>query len=229
MSSTNDKTYNDISTPNEELEDGALLISDEKDLTFDIDSFLVRMAQRGDIEAFDALAVKYEKRVYNISCRLLSDRDEAEDASQEVFLKVFRSIKDFKSESKFSTWIYRVTTNVCLDILRKRKDKISFSIDAEIEQGDGDVRFNPADNSPGVEDEIERSELKRLVSEAVKELPEIHRAIITLRDYQDLSYSEIAVAMDCPEGTIKSRISRARKALRDILVRKRELKGYISV
>jgi RNA polymerase sigma-70 factor (ECF subfamily) len=195
----------------------------------DIDQILVIKAQKGDMEAFEALIKKYEKKIYNISYRMLQDGEEALDAAQDVFLKVYRSLSSFKSESKFSTWLYRVTTNVCLDLLRKRKDKNNISLDAEIEFGDGQVKLDPASPTPGIEEEIERGELKKLVSKAVGELPEIHQSIIVLRDIQDLSYSEIARILDCPEGTIKSRISRARKALKALITGKKELSGYIGV
>ena len=199
-----------------------------KDKT-DPDELLVKKAQKGDMEAFEALVLKYEKIVFNISVRMLSDQDDALDASQDVFLKVYKSIKGFKSEAKFSTWIYRVTSNVCLDIIRRRKDRASVSLDAKIEFDDGEASIDPISDTPCVEKEIERSELKRLVSEAVNELPENHRTMIILRDFQDMSYQDIAYVLDCPEGTIKSRISRARKVLKDLLARKKELKGYINV
>ena len=195
----------------------------------DIDELLVKRAQKGDMDAFETLVTKYEKKVFSISFRMLSDREEAMDASQEVFIKVFKALSGFKSESKFSTWLYRITTNVCLDLLRKRKDNSAISFDAEVETEDGEMRLDPVDRTPGVEETIEREELKRLVSEAVMKLPEIHRTMIILRDFNDLSYSEIASAIDCPEGTIKSRISRARKALKDLMLGSRELKGYFSV
>jgi len=195
----------------------------------DIDELLVKRAQKGDMDAFETLVTKYEKKVFSISFRMLSDREEAMDASQEVFIKVFKALSGFKSESKFSTWLYRITTNVCLDLLRKRKDNSAISFDAEFETEDGEMRLDPVDRTPGVEETIEREELKRLVSEAVMKLPEIHRTMIILRDFNDLSYSEIASAIDCPEGTIKSRISRARKALKDLMLGSRELKGYFSV
>jgi len=194
----------------------------------DIDELLVRKAQKGDTEAFEMLVSKYEKKIYNISFRMLSDRDEAADAAQDVFIKVFRSLKNFKGESLFSTWLYRITSNVCLDILRKRKSNV-VSFDAEFVQDDGEVKFEPPSTDPGVEEEYEQSELKKLVSDAVNELPETHRAMIVMRDFEDLSYSDIARILDCPEGTIKSRISRARSALKSLLISKRELNGYISV
>ena len=207
---------------------GDLFVDRSKDKT-DVDELLVKKAQKGDMEAFEALIGKYEKKIYNISCRMLLDSDEAYDAAQDVFLKVFKSIKSFKSESKFSTWLYRVTSNVCFDILRKRKDKMNSSLDAEIEINDSEVKIDPVALTPGVEDEVEREELIRLVSESVNELPEKHRVMIILRDFQDMSYSDIATSLDCPEGTIKSRINRARRALKNLLEGKKELTGYISV
>ena len=200
----------------------------QKDL-IDADALLVKKAQKGDIDAFETLVKKYEKTVYNMSCRMLSDKDEAMDAAQDVFLKVFKSIGNFKSEAKFSTWLYRICSNVCFDILRKRKDMYNMSIDDTIELDDGEMRMDLAAQSPGIEDEIERAELKSLVSSAVEKLPDMHRTMIVLRDFKDLSYSQIAYILDIPEGTIKSRINRARKALRQLLVNKKELKDYISV
>ncbi|MDR1061705.1 MAG: sigma-70 family RNA polymerase sigma factor [Clostridiales bacterium] len=196
----------------------------------DVDALAVRQALCGDLGAFEALVLKYEKMVFSISYRMLLDRDEAQDAAQETFLKAFRALPSFKGGSKFATWLYRIAANACLDLLRKRKSYSELSLDAQAEDEDGARGgFDVADGAADIEAAIESREFKALVREAVDGLPDAHRAIIVMRDFQDMEYADIADALGCPEGTVKSRINRARGRLKRILLEKRELNGYVSV
>ena len=189
----------------------------------DNEKALVERARSGDIEAFEKLIEGCQKKVFNIAFRMIGNYDDANELAQEVFLKAFRSIKKFKGDSLFSTWIYKVTANVCLDEIRRRKNKRVFSLDEEVEYGDGDLKRQIPDNAPTPDVEVEINEIKKVVNKSIQELPNDYKSIIILRDIQGLSYDEISKIFDCPEGTVKSRINRARQALKKILQGKKEL------
>ena len=152
---------------------------------------------------------------------MLSDYEDASDASQEVFVKVYRSIASFKGQAAFSTWLYRICSNVCNDMLRKRQRRvISVSID-------GDDDENPAAHLPSSEptpaETLEQTERQKAVREAINSLRKEYREIIVYSDMEQLSYEEISKILRCPVGTVKSRLNRARNNLRKKLSEKREL------
>ncbi|WP_027621308.1 sigma-70 family RNA polymerase sigma factor [Acetivibrio clariflavus] len=190
-------------------------ISNEKDL--------VERAKSGELEAFEQLIIGCQKKVFNIAFRMVGNYDDANELAQEVFIKAFRSIKNFKGDSSFSTWIYRITANVCLDELRKRKNRTIVSLDQDIELNDGDVKRQMPDNAPTPDMEAESNEVKSIVNESIQQLPDDYKSMIILRDIQGFSYDEISKIVNCPEGTVKSRINRARQALKKILQAKKEL------
>lgn len=191
----------------------------------DDEKLLLEKAKDGDLDAFERLIEGYQRKVYNIAFRMMGSGDDASDLSQEVFIRVFKSIRHFKEESRFSTWLYRITTNVCLDELRKRKNRKVVYIDEELKLDDSDVRREIESDDPQPDAVAERNELVRQVSEAIDRLPENHRMMIMLRDIQGLSYEEIAKISESPEGTVKSRINRARQALKCLLEDRKELLG----
>ena len=179
---------------------------------------LVRRLKRRDERAFADLLRLYQHKVYNLVYRMLGDSAEAEDVSQEVFVTVFRSIDTFRGDSKLSTWIYRIAVNHCknrLKYLARRSYKETESYE-DGEQGAG----IPA--TPGLQAEmdgpdviLEGLQLERLVQEAIATLDEEHRLLIVLRDVQELSYQEIVQITGLQEGTVKSRLHRARMAIKD--------------
>ncbi len=183
---------------------------------------IIRLCKEGDRDAFNELFEKYENRVINIAYGMLSDRDDACDAAQEVFIKVYRNISLFRENSLLSTWIYRITSNVCNDILRKRQRSANtISINAALDD-DGRTKELP-DSAPLPEEFAEHNEAQRAVRKAISELSDEYREIITLCDIEDMSYDDIANVLNCPVGTVKSRLNRARKSLRKILSDSREL------
>lgn len=184
---------------------------------------LVDRARMGDVEAFEKLIEGCQKKVFNIAYKMIGNYDDANELAQEVFLKAFRSIKKFKGDSLFSTWIYKVTANVCLDEIRRRKKRRVYSLDDDMELNDGEVKRQIPDNSPTPDLEVESNEIKNAVNKSIQELPDDYKSVIILRDIQGFSYEEISKIVNCPEGTVKSRINRARQALRKILLRKKEL------
>lgn len=184
---------------------------------------LLKLAKEGDAGAFEKLISMHQKTVYNMAFRMLGNREDAYDAAQDVFIRVYKALPGFRQESMFSTWIYRITKNVCLDIIRKNKKQNTVSIDREVDYGDGPLTMQIEDTGPSPDETAERNELVKKVREGIAKLPEQHRIIIVMRDMQNLSYEEIAKILKCPEGTVKSRINRARNALRNLIEHGKEL------
>jgi RNA polymerase sigma-70 factor (ECF subfamily) len=181
---------------------------------------LIELFLNGDEEAFTSLAVKYQHKIYNLCCRIMGDRDEAQDMAQEVFITVHKSLKSFRGESLFSTWIFRVTVNHCknrIKYLGRRRYYQTLSIDQPQELADGEVYFEPEDECPDPEEIMASREIQSLVQDAINTLDPDHRIVIVLRDIQDLSYEEIAEIVGIKVGTVKSRIHRARNDLKNKL------------
>ncbi len=158
-----------------------------------------------------------------MSYGMLSDQEDAYDAAQEVFIKVFRSIDSFEEKSSFSTWIYRITVNVCNDMLRKRQRKISALSLSSTADGDEEKVLEIKDDAPTPQDTAETNETQLEVRRAISELSDEYKTVITLFDLEGLSYDEISSIINVPVGTVKSRLSRARSALKKNLLKKREL------
>ena len=192
-------------------------------LMSDREKLLLEKSKAGDMAAFEELIEGYQRKIFNIALRIIGNYDDANDLAQEVLIRIYKSIGNFKEQSSFSTWIYRITTNVCLDDIRKRKNRKVISLDEEIRVEDGEMQRQIVSNDPLPEDTAERGELRELVNGAIRSLSEEHRLVIVLRDLQGFSYEEIARILKCPEGTVKSRINRARMALKNVLQSKREL------
>ena len=186
---------------------------------------LVRKAQKGDVEAFEKIISDYRSLVFNVSYRFSGNAEDAADMSQEIFIKLFKNINSFRFQSKLSTWIYKIATNTCLDIVKKKKrDLAAFSLDSDMEDEDGkSFSSEVADSAPTPDVVAERNEMTNAVNRAISMLPDDYRFAIILRDIQGLSYDDIAEVVDCSVGTVKSRISRGRKNLREILLKDREL------
>lgn len=182
---------------------------------------LINRCKKGSREAFNELVLKYQTRVINIAYGMLSDREDALDAAQETFVRVYKNIESFKEQSSLTTWIYRITSNVCADILRKRQK--GSNIISLNKLSDDNKETDIKDDAPTPEDSAELSERQRAVREAIARLGDEYRTVITLCDMEGLSYDEIAAILKIPSGTVKSRINRARNSLKKILMEKREL------
>ena len=187
------------------------------------EKLLITKSKNGDILAFEQLLSLYEKKAYNIAFRMMRNEEDAKDAVQEAFIKVFKSMKSFREESSFSTWLYRIVTNVCLDELRKRKKYASVSLEFEIESDRGTTHIELGKDEVTPEDLYERQEKKELVLDTINSLKEDYKTVVILRDIQGFSYEEIATILSCSLGTIKSRINRARNVLKDKLQAQMEL------
>ena len=184
---------------------------------------LIRDAQRGNLEAFNSLVLAYQVQVYNTALRILGDEDLAADASQEAFLSAFRALNSYRGGS-FRAWLLRTVTNACYDELRRKKRRPTTPLEPETEDGD-DVESPHwlADPNASPEDQLDRDELEHAIQHCLENLPVEFRAVVVLADIQGLDYSEIAVAVKKPLGTIKSRLARARLRLRECLRGFREL------
>ncbi len=181
--------------------------------------FLIKSSQSGDIDSFEKLIESHKQRVYGIALKMTKNREDALDASQDALIKVYRSIGKFSFKSSFSTWLYRIVVNCCIDHIKKQKKLVL------IRDGDEDGRENVIDRIESedtpesiLEKKIKKQEIKR----AFDELEEEFKTVVILRDIEGFSYEEIARINDISLGTVKSRISRGRKKLREIIIRNRE-------
>ena len=200
---------------------GILFRSREKAKVYDEnlpeDTLLAFKAADGDEEAFEKLVRKYEKLVCSCIYQTVSNTEDTLDIAQETFLKVYRNISSFKGESSFSSWLYRVAKNCALDFLRKKKPS-SMSLDSTDEDGATiDVADTDAKNDP--EKTALKNEASAVLYNAMQKLSEEHRQMITLRDINGNTYEEIAGILGLEAGTVKSRLFRAREALRKILLK----------
>lgn len=191
-----------------------------REAVVDPDSTDVAAARRGDLDAFDHLVARHQERIYN-QCRwILGDDDEAGDAAQEAFVRAFRFLPKFRGEAAFGTWLNHIAVNVARDFAKKKK---AAPRPFSTLSSDEDPDFEPVSPliSPG--ESLLRTERKRAVQDAIARIPEHFRVVIVLYDLQGHSYEECAAALGLPLGTVKSRLNRARHALRESIGAQREL------
>ncbi|ANF98349.1 RNA polymerase sigma factor SigW [Paenibacillus bovis] len=178
-----------------------------------LDTRLAKLALKGDQRAFAEIVDLYKDKIFHLGYRMLSNRHEAEDVVQETFLRVYKSLDRYDPKQKFSTWIYRIATNLCIDRLRKRKP--SFSLDAELndqDSTDGYALIPGDERTP--ESEYLLTETQQLIHQAIDSLPDKYKTVMILRYLQELSLQEISDVMDMPVTTIKTRVHRGREFLR---------------
>lgn len=189
-------------------------------------------ARRGDLAAFNRLVLLYQARVYNLCWRMLGDPDDAADATQEAFLSAWRAMSRFKGEG-FRTWLMRIATNGCLDLLRARKRRLTQSLDAPLHSDSDGEEMEPlpiADTDPSIDPEGRAlsAEVAATIQEGLETLPEDQRVALVLVDMQSLSYEEVAAVTGANIGTVKSRINRARARMRDYLRERDVLPGRVT-
>ena len=174
---------------------------------------LIALAQQGDQSAFEQLLDRYQKPVYHQALRLLNNPEDAADVTQEVFIKVWKHLPSFRGESGFATWLYRLTDNAAIDLLRREKKRRgNISLDEE-----ESAAVLPADPAPTPHQAVEQQELREAVADGLQQLSEEHRQVLVMREVNGLTYEEIGRILDLTPGTVKSRIARARISLAKIL------------
>ncbi|MFL0803106.1 MAG: RNA polymerase sigma factor RpoE [Agarilytica sp.] len=178
----------------------------------DADHALVKRVQKGDKRAFDLLVLKYQHKIISIISRYIKDSAEVYDVSQEAFIKAYRAIGNFRGDSAFYTWIYRIAINTAKNHLVSRGRRPPSS-DVDVEDAEYYAGSDRLKDVATPEGQLMRDELKAVVDKAIKELPEDLRTAVTLREMEGLSYEEIADVMECPVGTVRSRIFRARESI----------------
>lgn len=176
------------------------------------DDELVRRAKAGDLTAFDALVARHYGHVFALAFHLLGNADDAADATQDAFLKAFEQLSQFRGDAAFSTWLYRITINTCRDLQRQRRPT-PFS---QLNEEDDEAIAILQDPQPDPEEMWQRQEQREAVQKVLASLPEEFRQVILLCDLQGLTYAEAAAVLGVPEGTIKSRLHRARHAFKDL-------------
>lgn len=183
---------------------------------------LVRAAAEGDQDAFAQLVALHEKRVYALAVRMTGSREDAADVAQEAFLAAWRGLPSFRGEAGFATWLYRLTANAAIDQLRRGRRRRG-----EASLNDEELGLDAVDPAPTPQERAENEGLREAVRWAMGELSREHRQVLALREFQELSYEEIAGQLGVDLGTVKSRLSRARGALRKILLKSGNLSGYL--
>lgn len=177
---------------------------------------LIQQCQKGDTGAFRLLVERYENRIYALACSIIGDRETAREAAQDTFVRAYRALPKFEGKSSFYTWLYRIATNVCLNVVQRENRRLdNVSLDALQETYDiAPDRFFGAETP---ESDIERIDLRNKIQRVLNRLSPDHRAVVVLKDIEDMSQEEIAETLGISIGTVKSRLFRAREHLRDLL------------
>lgn len=196
-------------------------------MTREREAAIINAVLDGDVNAYELLVKEYEKNVYNLALRMTGNSEDAYDMSQEAFIKAYNSLSSFRGDSKFSVWLYRIVSNVCLDFLRSRNRKATVSLSVENDEGE-EVELDIADENSSPQALLDRSLTRDAVRRGLQALPPDHREILLLREIQGLSYDEIAETLDLEVGTVKSRIFRARKKLCAFLIKDGNIPDYVS-
>jgi RNA polymerase sigma factor (sigma-70 family) len=182
------------------------------------DRILVKRAQEGEYCAFDSLIQRYQERVYATVYHMTSNHEDANDLTQETFIKAYKALKNFKGDSSFFTWVYRIAVNKTINFLKGRKNKIHLSLNDLDFNAEHDPDFVAFISDKTPRRDLNLSELHEKLNEAMQKLSDVHRLVVTLHDVQGLSHEEISKIMDCNTGTVRSRLFYARQ----------QLQGYLS-
>ena len=184
----------------------------------DEDLEFVTLCQRGDVDAFRPLVERHQKKMLNIAYRMMGDYEAASEVVQDAFLHAYKAIRKFKGEARFSTWLCRIVINLSKNRIRQMKtqsEREGVSLDAPIETEDGQVSQDPPSEEPSALEQMERKEVQTAVQMCINALESDFREVLVLRDIQGLSYDEIGEILEIPGGTVKSRLFRARDALKE--------------
>lgn len=178
---------------------------------------LIKESQQGNMNSFEQLILRYQDQAYRTAYGMLGNSEDAKDATQEAFIKIYKSLKNFKLQSNFSTWMYRIVHNTCLDMIRKRKRRQEIPMETKRKSNDEGYEIPLEDTADGPEELLDYQFVKGEVKRGILELPNEYQGVIILRDIEGLSYERIAKVLEISEGTVKSRLNRGRKQLRQRL------------
>jgi RNA polymerase sigma-70 factor (ECF subfamily) len=182
------------------------------------DHELLDRCRAGDEEAFDDLVRRHQQRAFNVAFQVLRDREDAAEVAQDAFVRIYRSVENFRGDCEFTTWLHQIVVNLARNKHRwwkRRGRQSSVSLDSPVEIADGEVPMQVPASGDAPDVETVKAEFVELLSRRMEELPRKLREVLVLRNVEDLSYEQIAVVLDCSIGTVKSRIARAREALRE--------------
>ncbi|MEP6756143.1 MAG: sigma-70 family RNA polymerase sigma factor [Chthonomonadales bacterium] len=177
------------------------------------DALIVQRTLRGELNAYNELVQKYQRQVYNLAYRMLTSADDAGDIVQETFIRAYTALGSFRQDASFLTWLYKITSNLCIDHMRSRRAKGALSLEVELEEG----REPAADRSTSPEDVVVRGAVGEIVQKAVMNLPDKYRIVVVMRHLRGLSVEEIAEELNLPSGTVKTHLFRGREMLRERL------------
>jgi len=186
----------------------------------DIDLEIISRCMKGDVDTFNLIVTRYQKRMLNISYRMLGDYNDAVEVVQDAFISAYKNLKTFKGNSKFSTWLYAIVANLSRNRLKQnasRASKERYSIDDPVDTTEGQVHREHASNDSSVLDKLEKNEIQQRVQGCIDSLESEFKEVVVLRDMQGFSYDEISDMLSVAAGTVKSRIHRARSAVKDCL------------
>lgn len=212
--------YNDAKYVGKEVKQMSLRES-EKELD------LIERAKAGDMVAFEQIVAAHQQKIYTVAFRILENGDDAADVAQETFIRIYRSLANFKGDSSLSTWIYRITVNLCKDTLRKRGHLFTQSLDEPITDENESLYPQLADDAPLPEEQYEQQELKAYLEKFIAGLSPDYRIVVVMREQMEMSYEEISHQLGISLGTVKSRLNRARKYLRESILKDREQEGNL--
>jgi len=192
----------------------------EEKVTTDEDAEIVSLCKKGDVNAFEELVRRHQKKMLNIAYRMIGNYEDACEIVQDAFVSVYKSIKNFEEKSRFSTWLYTIVINLSKNRLRQLKTRVyheQFSIDDPILTDSGNIKIEPASNEPSTLERLEKRDIQQKVQECINLLDSEFKEVIILRDIQGFSYDEISNILKIADGTVKSRLFRARDAVKNCL------------
>jgi RNA polymerase sigma-70 factor, ECF subfamily len=192
------------------------------------DLTLVKRVRSGDQRAFKLLVERYQRKVYSVALGMLRDKEEAMDVSQEAFVKVYRYLDHFKGDASFYTWLYRITVNICIDVIRRRSgagrgENVEFDENVQMDASEAQIGALGSRLGTNPQKSALRRELADKIQEALAQIPEKHRAILLLREVEGLSYEDLSRTLEIPKGTVMSRLFHARAKVQQILSKYLEL------
>ncbi len=194
-------------------------MKENENKTWDEDHHYVSLCKKGDVDSFEALVRKHQKKMLNIAYRMLGNYEDACEVVQDAFVSAYKAIKSFEEKARFSTWLYAIVINLSKNRLKQTKKHLSYeeSLDDPIPTDDGNIRAEPLSNEPSVIERLEKKDIQQRVQDCINALDNEFKEVLILRDIQGFSYGEISDMLKMAEGTVKSRLFRARDAVKDCL------------